>query len=93
MNRSFLQVNPMKQHPVIHTKFRTTANDFSFNLILNDRDGFIHLGYQANGLCIIHRISRCYFGNKQLTGIISISFHGKCSQRQQVNSITVFQCS
>jgi len=52
MNHSPLQIDMVQQHPVIHLKLRTTADDLTLQLELDDGDRLVHLGDQTGGLLI-----------------------------------------
>ena len=79
-----------QEQAILKAVFRSTPDDLSFQLELDNGDGFVHLGHQfALALRIVRRIEP--LRHKHLTGIIRVSFDRKGSQGQQTHRITVFQ--
>ena len=86
-----LEINAVQQHPVFHPEFGAAADDFSFQLELDDADGFVHLGNEADGFLAV-----CIGGfvdarAEERTRVAGISFHGKGGERQEVDAVSVFQ--
>ena len=82
--RSLLIIDLIQQDTVIHFKLGIPFHDLGFQLELNDRNGFVHFFDQ-----LVIRSLVFGLGLKQVTGVISILFHGEGSQGQKGDAVSV----
>ncbi|EJW96034.1 hypothetical protein EVA_15854 [gut metagenome] len=85
------EINLFEQLPTLHGKLRTTVNDLSLQLKLDNRNRLVHLRNQAQRLLVVLAIRIIHLRHENLTRIIAIHIHGKRSQGQQIDSVAILQ--
>ena len=81
----------MQKQAVFHVEFRTAADDVSFQFELDDTDGLVHLSHQTQRLIVVWVVLWVCFRTEEFAGVVGVSLHGKGGQREQVNTIAIFQ--
>ena len=69
---------------------RVAANGLAFQFELNDGNGFMHLRHQLRGACQT-RVVLKILGLPDRARIIPVGGHGKIRQRQQVDTVSLFE--
>ena len=62
------KINLLQKFTISHSEFRTAVDDFSFQLKLDNGNGFMHLSNQTQSLLIIMSIGKVIFGMKIVQG-------------------------
>ena len=86
------KINLLQKFTISHSEFRTAVDDFSFQLKLDNGNGFMHLSNQTQSLLIIMSIGKVHFRHENRARIIGIRIHCKSSQWKQIDSVSVFKC-
>ena len=80
----------MEQFSVIHTKLRIAVNHLSFKFELDDGNSLVHLGNQFH-MFLFHRLVLSCLWFKEAARIFTIHLHRKSSQREKIDSVSIFQ--
>ena len=84
-----LEVDTLQQTAVCHVPFRTALEYLRLLLELDDGNGLVHLCCQAL-VFLLHRVSLHQLGIELQAGVVLIVFHGKGSQRDEVDAVSLF---
>ena len=87
-NSTFFKIDLIQKQSVIHLKLRILLNQLTFQLKLYDHDCFVHLHIKFK---IFFVIAVIIFDGKKTAVCVRVSIECKCSERNQVDSVTFFQ--
>ena len=85
-----LKVDGIQQFATFHPPSGMPVDQFSLQLPLDHTDGFVHTGKQEF-VFLVKRILLGYFRHKFYARIVAIDIHGKCSQLDEIDAITIFK--
>ena len=78
----------MEEHSVFHLEFRSAFYYFGLQLELYYTYSLVHLCYHAQ--CLVAVLCVILFWIELGAWIVSVRFHCECSERKQVDAVSVF---